>query len=366
MTTPLPLLTTLGLMTGTSTDGLDLALLRTDGQHHLEFGPTQAVPLPPELKTALLGLMHGQGDRAALEVAFTDFNAAAIQSFLAEHQLAPEALDGVGFHGQTLSHHPERGETDQLGDGPRLAHALGCPVVYRFRHNDLAHGGQGAPLAPLFHQALAHSLERPLAILNLGGVGNVTWLGPGNTLCAFDTGPANAPMDDLLRERTGQAYDAGGALAQQGTSDKKLVEQWMRHPYFQKPAPKSLDRNQFDVSAAAALPLPDALATLAQFVVESVAAAGRWFPQAPQRWLVTGGGRHNTALMHQLQQRLQVPVEPVEAVGWSGDFLEAQAFAYLAVRSQQGWPLSLPETTGVTKPVTGGECCLPHATSPKP
>ncbi len=347
-------------MSGTSTDGLDLALLQTDGRQHLEFGPTRAVPMPGTLQHQLLELMQGRGARAPVEAAFTDFNASVIQDFLAEQAVPPHTLAVVGFHGQTLSHHPERGETDQLGDGPRLSEALGCPVVYRFRHNDLAHGGQGAPLAPLFHQALAHSLERPIAVLNLGGVGNVTWLGAGSAISALDTGPANAPMDDLIRARTGAGYDANGTLAAQGTPDPALVAKWMTHPYFRAPAPKSLDRNQFDVSAVASLSLPDALATLAQFVVDSVAAAQAEFPEAPKRWLVTGGGRHNTFLMSQLQQRLQAPVEPVEAVGWSGDFLEAQAFAYLAVRSLQQMPLSLPETTGVTQPVTGGECCLPH------
>ena len=234
---------------------------------------------------------------------------------------------------------------------------LGIDVVNRFRHADLAAGGEGAPLVPLYHKALAAGLEQPLMVLNLGGVANVTYL-DGETVVAFDTGPASALLDDFLLKRRGVPFDADGALAASGVPDFALLSQLLSHPYFARPAPKSLDRNAFHAWAAAIERINDdatGAATLAAFTVASAASAVGLVPGMPRRWLVTGGGRHNAAFMHGLHATLGVPVDPVEAVGWDGDFLEAQCFAYLAVRSLAGLPLSLPGTTGVPYPLTGGE-----------
>jgi anhydro-N-acetylmuramic acid kinase len=262
----------------------------------------------------------------------------------------------IGFHGQTVYHRPEARFTRQLGLGSQVAEALGIDTVYRFRHADVASGGEGAPFVPLYHRALASGLAQPVMILNLGGVGNVTYI-DGDVVIAFDTGPASALLDDFVSRRRGLSFDENGGLAASGTADQTLVTEFMRNPFFDRPAPKSLDRQDFHARAKGVEALPDAdgAATLAEFTVQSVLASLRHVPRAPQRWLVTGGGRRNAHFMQRLYEELGVAVDPVEAVGWDGDFLEAQAFGYLAVRSTLGLPLSLPTTTGVPHPMPGGE-----------
>lgn len=262
----------------------------------------------------------------------------------------------VGFHGQTVYHRPEIRFTRQLGIGALVARELGIDTVSRFRHADVASGGEGAPFVPLYHRALASDLPQPVMILNLGGVGNVTYI-DGETVIAFDTGPASALLDDFVLRRRGLSFDENGRLAAAGTVDEELVAAFMSNPFFDRPAPKSLDRQDFHARAKGveALSDEDGAATLAAFTVESTVAALRHVPRPPQRWLVTGGGRLNAHFMRRLHERLGVPVDPVEAVGWNGDFLEAQAFGYLAVRSTLGLPLSLPTTTGVPHPMPGGE-----------
>jgi anhydro-N-acetylmuramic acid kinase len=261
------------------------------------------------------------------------------------------------MHGQTILHRPERRFTRQLGRGARLAAALGIQVVSRFRHADVAAGGQGAPLAPLYHKALALGLPAgstgALGVLNLGGVANVTWI-DGDGIAAFDTGPASAMIDDWVRRHTGAPYDEGGRIAASGTIDRERLARLLTNPYFDRPPPKSLDRNDFPLDAVEGLSLEDGAATLAAFTIESVAAARLHLATTPRRWLVTGGGRHNGTLMAGLRAALGVPVDPVEAAGWDGDSLEAQAFGFLAVRSLRGLPLSVPTTTGVPEPMTGG------------
>lgn len=249
-------------------------------------------------------------------------------------------------------------------NGQRAADRLGLTCVNRFRHADIVAGGQGAPLVPLYHQALARGLAQPVMVLNLGGVANITYL-DGDIISAFDTGPASAMIDDFIRQRTGDFFDKDGALAARGHADEGLVADFLAHPYFSRPAPKSLDRNAFHdwMKLVASLSDADGAATLTQFTVESVAAALTQVSRRPKRWLVCGGGRLNGFLMHALRMRLGVPVDPVEAVGWNGDFLEAECFAWLAVRSIAGLPLSVPATTGVSAPMPGGEIWLPKGPS---
>jgi anhydro-N-acetylmuramic acid kinase len=269
-------------------------------------------------------------------------------------------VDLIGFHGQTVLHAPHQRLTWQIGDGARLAATTGIATVFDFRAEDVAAGGQGAPLAPLYHVARANGLDRPLAVLNLGGVGNVTWIGTDDAPpLAFDTGPGNALLDDWCLARAGVACDLDGALAFNGTVDEGLLAGLMDHPYFDKPPPKSLDRDAFEGAAVGGLGPADGAATLTEFTAASVAAACAHLPEPPRRWLVTGGGRRNPAMMMALRARLGAPVEPVEAVGWNGDALEAEAFAYLAARSVDGLPLSLPTTTGVASPRTGGRLARP-------
>ncbi|MCZ8122543.1 MAG: anhydro-N-acetylmuramic acid kinase [Magnetospirillum sp.] len=351
----------LGAISGTSMDGIDVALLDTDGEAPGRALAGRTYPYDAALRAALLDLAADparaeNGDLAAIEAAVTRAHVEAARALIAESGVAPARVTLAGLHGQTILHRPERGYTRQLLDGALATRLLGMPVVARFRHADMAAGGQGAPLAPLYHRALARDLPGPLMVLNLGGVANVTYL-DGETVIAFDTGPASAPLDDFVRARRGLAYDANGALAAAGRPDIATVETLMALPFFAAPPPKSLDRNDFHAYARAVERLTDAdgAATLAAFTVASIAAARRHVPRAPRRWLVAGGGRRNAFFMDRLRAELAVPVDPVETVGWDGDFLEAQLFAWLAARARRGLPLSLPSTTGCRVPTTGGE-----------
>jgi anhydro-N-acetylmuramic acid kinase len=347
----------LGLMSGTSRDGIDAALLETDGQTFAQAGPWESYAYPEAFRRRLADAIAGEGDLDAVARELTDRHAEAVNALLAKAGVPASAVHAIGFHGHTVAHDPAKRHTRQIGDCSRLARATGIDVVGDFRLADVAAGGEGAPFAPYYHRArAARGLERPLAVLNLGGVGNVTWLGDDfDEILAFDTGPGNALLDDLVAQRTGQAFDRDGALSAAGTVDATALATLMDHPFFEQLPPKSLDRDDFTGAGVVELSDADAAATLAAFTVESVARARDHLPEAPVRWLVTGGGRHNPTLMRMLAQRLGAPVEPVEAVGWDGDALEAQAFAYLAVRSLQDLPLSGPTTTGVPEEMAGGK-----------
>jgi anhydro-N-acetylmuramic acid kinase len=360
-----PVLTAIGVISGTSMDGIDVSLVESDGCEELRLGPGASYPYPEPTRRDLQDLI-AEPERALddplteIEAAVTSAHLEAIRRFIAEHALDPKSIDLVGLHGQTVYHRPDLRFTRQLIDGPAVAKALGIPTIDRFRHADIAAGGEGAPLAPLYHRALAHGLEQPLMVLNLGGVGNITYI-DGDTVIAFDTGPASAILDDFVWHRLGKPFDADGALAASGRVHDDFVADFMANPYFDRPAPKSLDRNDFHRRAKVVEALSDAdgAATLAAFTVESVVAALRHVPEPPKRWLVTGGGRLNQHFMTRFRERLGVPVETVEAAGWAGDVIEAQTFGYLAIRSLKGLPLSLPGTTGVPAPLSGGRLNLP-------
>ena len=354
----------LGTMSGTSLDGVDAATIRTDGQRIHGFGPSRYQPYSTAVRDILrVHLGRWQDDDVATAAALIE----AAHFDIMQHF---GRVDLAGFHGQTLAHDPGGKGTHQCGNGQNLADALGYPVAWDFRTADVAAGGQGAPLAPFYHFALAKWLDAdaPLAFLNLGGVGNITWVNPAfddpadpGALLAFDTGPANAPMNDLMQTRRGIAYDKGGAVAGAGTADKAIVAQFMTRPYFARAVPKSLDRDSFRAlqGDVAALADEDAMATLAQAVASSVAQGLTHCPQPPAQVLVTGGGRHNKTLMGMLAAALPCDVKPVEDFGLDGDMIEAQAFAYLAVRAARGLPLSCPQTTGVPSPLTGARIAIP-------
>jgi anhydro-N-acetylmuramic acid kinase len=346
----------LGLMSGTSLDGIDVAAIESDGESRVITGPALTVSYPEDFRERLRGVLRGVGAVEAVAEELTRLHAAAVAAFRARH---PETrFDLIGFHGHTILHVPAQRRTWQIGDGASLAGLTGCDVVCDFRSADVAAGGEGAPLAPLYHAALATGLGKPLAVLNLGGVGNVTWIGPGDLtageVLAFDTGPGNAMLDDWVRHHTGQAADFGGVLAATGRVSERHVAAFLAAPYFAQTPPKSLDRDDFAGFVPSALGAADGAATLTAMTAAAVAAACAHFPQPAREFLVTGGGRHNPAMMAALAERLQVPVRPVEAVGWDGDALEAQAFAYLTIRSTRGLPLSLPTTTGAPHPMCGG------------
>ncbi len=347
--------TVVGLMSGTSMDGIDAALVRTDGIDRVEPVAFLSTPYGNGFRGRQRACLGGKGDVADVERDLTEAHAAAVLRLLAEAGVPARAVDLIGFHGHTILHAPEERRTWQIGNGALLAQRTGIAVVDDFRTADVASGGQGAPLAPLYHRALASGLPKPLAVLNLGGVGNVTWIGQGDDdVVACDTGPANALLDDWVLAKTGARYDEGGRLARTGRVHALALTELLDNPYFDRPAPKSLDRDAFDPAPVRDLSPEDGAATLTAFTAFAVERALPHLPAPPARWLVTGGGRHNATLMEMLADRLRAPVEPVESVGWDGDALEAQAFAYLAVRSRLGLPLSLPTTTGVPAPVTGG------------
>ena len=345
----------LGLMSGTSLDGIDAALIRSDGRGRVEAGASLSRSYDAAFRDRLRAALGELGPVDALERELTLKHAAAVRELLAEAGVAAAEVRVVGFHGHTLWHQPEAGRTRQIGDGALLAAETGIDAVCDFRSRDMTEGGQGAPLAPLYHAALAAALPKPLAVLNLGGVGNLTWIGPDEAkILAFDTGPGNALIDDWAARHTGRPVDTDGALARAGKVAEGALAELLDNSYFALPPPKSLDREAFDPAPVAGLSAADGAATLTAFTAAAVARARDHLPAPPARWLVTGGGRHNPALMAVLAARLAAPVEAVEAVGWDGDALEAQAFAYLALRSLDGLPLSWPGTTGVAQPVTGG------------
>ncbi|MGQ3672588.1 anhydro-N-acetylmuramic acid kinase [Xanthobacter sp. TB0136] len=368
----------IGLMSGTSMDGVDAALIDTDGEAVFWLGPSITLPYDAQTRALLVQAMEdaqGVNERtsrpgalAGAEQRMTDVHEEAVRALLASLRLSPADIDAVGFHGQTVIHRPDVRLTVQIGEGQRLASALGVPVVADFRAADVAAGGQGAPLVPVFHAALAAALggegRWPLAVLNVGGVANVTVLSPDTSPVACDTGPGNALLDDFMMARTGRPYDEDGAMAARGQVDEALLALWLDHSFFGQGAPKSLDRNAFRAFIASRgstdhLSLEDGAATLTALTAATVARFVDHLPQAPRRWIIAGGGARNPTLCAMLGTRLGVKVEPAESVGWSADALEAHAFGFLAARSLRGLPLTFPSTTGVPEPLSGGVCFRP-------
>ncbi len=342
----------IGLMSGTSLDGVDAAYLETDGHKIQALGPTLTIPYSPALRATLRHLIDlGQSAPPHLvtqaEDELTRVHVEAV------HALNTQA-DIIGFHGQTILHAPHRRLTWQIGNAARLAALTNTQVAHDFRQADVAAGGQGAPLVPIFHAALAAGLPCPLLVVNIGGVANITFLGPDGALLACDTGPGNALLDDWMAQRTGTPVDWDGRAAAAGTPNEPLLATLLAHPFFAQPAPKSLDRQHFAATLAqiAHLSTEDGAATLAALTARAIATL--LLPSPPARVLVAGGGRHNPAIMAALATATPAPVAPVEDVGWNGDALEAQCFAYLAVRVHLGLPLSYPGTTGVPAPQLGG------------
>jgi anhydro-N-acetylmuramic acid kinase len=361
----------IGLMSGTSLDGVDAALLTTDGESVAQPGSALTVPYRGETRallrealTAARAMERGGGVPPEIEVAervLTDAHADAVSLLLARAGCEPSHIDYLGFHGQTVIHRPAERWTWQIGDGAALARTTGIPVVSDFRSADVGAGGQGAPFVPLYHLVLAQSHERPLVVVNIGGVANVTYVGRENQVIAFDTGPGNAPLDDWAFAHTSQRSDLDGKLARAGRVDEARLAAMLQHPMFAVPPPKSFDRFDFPMNAADGLSAVDGAATLTAFTAASIARAREHLPETPTAWIICGGGRHNPVLMEELKRRLGAEVKSAEHAGWRGDFIEAEAFAYLAARSVKGLPLSLPSTTGVPYPMPGGRLHRPAA-----
>jgi anhydro-N-acetylmuramic acid kinase len=351
-----------GLMSGTSLDGIDAALVETDGEGHVRPIAFRSEPYSDRARRQLqevtrlaLACDRPRQTPEIVEAAemLTRRHVLAIHQLLAAAGVPIDHVGVVGFHGQTVAHRPDRGWTWQIGDGAGMAARLGVPVVDDFRSADVRAGGQGAPLIPGFHRALRGSGGPPVAVLNLGGIGNISFI-DGDRMIAFDTGPANGLIDDWMEAEAGLPYDAGGALAGSGTIDRVVLTAMLDNPWFDLPPPKSLDRADFSIAPARGLAPATGAATLTAFTASTVALALTRLPARPTRLVVAGGGRHNATLMAMLEDACEVTVEPIEAMGWDGDATEAQGFAYMAVRSLRGLPISFPETTGVPRAMTGG------------
>ena len=336
--------TAIGLMSGTALDGeIDVALIRTDGKdlvERLDFKPYPYDLSVRDKVRACFGKRERDEAVNEAEKLVTDLHIEAVKA-------CGFKADIIGFHGQSITHDPAHKITWQLGDGERLAKETDISVVYDLRQADVQAGGQGAPLIPLYHQALAHDLPKPCAVLNIGGVANITYLGEDGLVLGFDTGPGNAMIDDAMIAQHGKAYDEGGAIAASEEINPGLIKEWLTNSYFDAPPPKSLDRNDFKLSGN--------IATLTAFTIEGIVKSLEHLATPPKAWYITGGGRKNETIMRGLNERLGKPVVPVEDLGWNGDGIEAEGFAYLAVRSLLGYPITLPTTTGVLRPLTGGK-----------
>jgi anhydro-N-acetylmuramic acid kinase len=352
----------LGLMSGTSLDGIDAALIKTDGEYISEFGPSMTIPYDDAYRARLREATYGRGDMLLMEQDLTLKHAEAVKTLLTKANITRKDVSVIGFHGQTVAHRPQEQMTWQIGNGALLAEKTGIGVVCDFRRRDVAAGGEGAPLVPLYHAALARRMELPVAVLNIGGIANVTWVGRSEStshdlldldIIAFDTGPGNVMLNEWALKHTGEDCDRDGKLAMAGKPDEGIITTMLKDWYFTKAPPKSLDRNYFAFDDMQNLSKEDGAATLTEFLGAAVEKGAGYFPVPAKQWFVCGGGRHNPAVMQALKKRF-AQVYPVESLGWKGDVLEAQAFAFLAVRSLKGLALSLPTTTGAIRAVTGG------------
>jgi anhydro-N-acetylmuramic acid kinase len=365
------ILTALGLMSGTSLDGIDLAIVRTDGERVVEPGPTHSYPYNRDLKIfirrAIKAALEGRDGAADIGKAsgeITEAHAIAVEELLDKAGMKRTAIDVIGFHGQTILHRPKQtpesvGRTWQIGDGQSLADETKIDVVADFRAADIAEGGEGAPFAPLYHAALVRALGRDHAVgvINIGGVSNITYApqeGGDLDLIAFDCGPGNGLIDEWMELKTGKAMDEDGALALSGQVHSDVLRMMLLNPYIRRKPPKSLDRYDFKIDPVLNLPIADGAATLTAFTAACVRASVAHLPEEPAEWIVAGGGRRNPAIMKALGNALDAKVNTAESVGWRGDVLEAECFAYLAVRSLRKLPISFPRTTRAPRPLRGG------------
>nr|WP_255618078.1 anhydro-N-acetylmuramic acid kinase [Aurantimonas sp. VKM B-3413] len=370
----------IGLMSGTSLDGIDVALLDTDGETIVRRGPARVYAYDAAFRDRLANALvaakaisardERPGDLAALEVALTERHAEAVRRFGSDYGIDLSSVDVVGFHGQTILHRPERALTVQIGDGGLLADRLGRPVVSDMRAADMVEGGQGAPLVPAYHMALAANRPPtlsalPVVFVNIGGISNVTYVDGRHDPVAFDSGPGNALLDQWLQREAGIPFDQNGAVASEGGIIEDLAAHYLGSPFFSRPLPKSLDKFDFSVPESAAGSLEDVARTLCRVSARAILKAAEHFPERPKLWIICGGGRRHPAIMADL--RAEAPggaaVVAAEEAGFDGDAMEAEAWAYLAVRSLAGLPLTYPTTTGCRKPVTGGLISLPAAQS---
>jgi anhydro-N-acetylmuramic acid kinase len=346
-----------GLMSGTSMDGIDAALLQTDGESIAKTGHGLTLHYDDAFRARLREVVNGAGDHLALERDLTMLHADAVNALLQQSGMNAADIIAIGFHGHTISHRPADGISWQIGNPALLAEKTGIAVMADFRRADIAAGGQGAPMVPIFHLALAREIKGAVAVVNIGGIANITYIGADKmpeSLLAFDTGPGNSLIDRWVQQHGKANYDDGGRIAKSGKVYDNVLAALMEHPFIRQTLPKSCDIKDFSLEKLANLSLADGAATLAEFTAASIASHQQYMPSKPSRWIVCGGGAHNAAIMDGLKKHVSGEVSAAHKTGWAGDLIEAQAFAYLAARSLNGLPLSYPNTTGVSRAVTGG------------
>ncbi len=360
-------------------DGIDIALIETDGRNAVQRGPSGFVAYDPAFRRQIeAGLEDAKsirkrdqrpGGLAAIEQELTRRHGDAVLGFLSDYKLSTDTIDIIGFHGQTVLHRPQERLTVQLGDGQLLADMTGIPVVHDMRANDMVHGGQGAPLVPVYHQALAARVPielgrgKPVVFVNIGGISNVTTVSATGDPVAFDTGPGNTLIDQWVADRAGIAYDAGGMIASEGQVLAGAVARYMAKPFFALKPPKSLDRNDFTLEELGNPELADGARTLARVTADAILQAGAYAPEQPALWVICGGGRKNATVMADLAEgaaKSGAAVIAAEELGLNGDSMEAEAWAYLAVRALDGLPLTFPTTTGCDAAVSGGVVVKPN------
>ncbi len=346
--------TVIGLMSGTSMDGVDAAIIKTDGKNIIENANQFAhISYDNEIKKSIKNVILYKNIKEIVEVEnrITKIHADAVEKLLHIANLSSENIDIIGFHGHTIDHRPDEGVTHQIGDGKMLAVMTGINVVNDFRGADVRAGGQGAPLVPLYHNAVLSGENKPVAILNIGGVANITYIGNcEQDIIAFDTGAGNALIDDWVFKHTGEPYDKNGKIAAKGVVDKSILDELLSHEYFDKKPPKSLDRNDFSSDLMKHLSLENGATTLTCFTVKAIKMATEFLPSQPCKLYVTGGGRYNNMIMKLLSHEFSYPVYPIDKLGLNGDMIEAEAFAYLAVRSVKHLPITLANITGAKVP----------------
>ena len=353
----------IGCMSGTAMDGIDIALIETDGYEYIRpigfISESHDSAFREKLRSCL-NKTSRDSLTETIEKEFTLRHIPLIKKLMCNLNVSSQDIDIIGFHGQTIHHNPNEKITIQLGDGQLLSQEIGVPVSYDFRQADIQSGGQGAPLLPIYHKALSVNagIDLPTAIVNIGGVGNITWI-DYDGMIAFDTGPGNAMIDDWVKSQTDNLYDEGGKYAANGTIDKDIVKQFTSSDYFLKKYPKSLDRNDFHESSVDGMTLENGAATLTEMTIQSIALAISQCPTPPKSIYISGGGRHNSTIISRLSDAIGITVKPSDTLGWNGDSLEAEGFAYMAVRRVLNEPISFPTTTGCPSPMVGGIIAKP-------
>ena len=360
----------LGLMSGTSADGIDIALLETDGKNKIRLGPNDYYPFSKSFTKKIKSIFSKKINFKKLknkkrideiEDDFTKLNFLIIKKFLKKNKISRKSIHAIGFHGQTISHNPSKGYSWQIGDSQKLANLLKIKVIGNFRQNDIDHKGQGAPLTPIFHYYLTKRIKKKICFINLVGISNISYFNHKlkenlNNILAFDPGPCCSLIDDWVTMKSDKKFDNKGLIAKKGNVNDKIVKNFLKNPYFLITPPKSLDRSFFSLKKLKNLTLEDGAATLNEIIAESLLLSFNYLPKFPEFCILSGGGRKNDFLINLIKKKINnTQFVTSEKYRWDGDSIEAYAFAYLSVRKLLNLPITFPKTTGVTKPLTGGQ-----------